>query len=163
MGNCIKIKNNIKHADSAHRYESSSKLGLKSLKTYELPTQEIDTFACFQFHADTILAAYSKSVYLYDFSAGTIVGAYTQHSRMVNEIAIIGNDIIASAGFDTNINIWNLRNTEQTIKLIPAHQFAITALLSVNENMLISGSKDYSVKLWAVSYTHLTLPTKRIV
>jgi serine/threonine protein kinase len=60
-------------------------------------------------------------------------------------------DILASAGWDTNIKLWNPHNG-QLIRTLTGHKDAVNSIaFSPDGQILASGSNDKTIKLWEVN------------
>ncbi len=56
---------------------------------------------------------------------------------------------LMSGGRDAHLNIWDLQQSYQLIKSIPAHNFTINAIvLSPYEDIVVTGSRDKTIKVW---------------
>ena len=67
----------------------------------------------------------------------------------IKSMCFITNNTCLACGFDTGmINIWNLTNTNIK-KSFKAHESSVCCLkLTKDQSKLISGSKDFKIKLW---------------
>jgi len=76
----------------------------------------------------------------------------------LNEVSIIKNisfnpqgDILASAGWDTKIKLWNPING-QIIRTLTGHKDAVNSIaFSPDGQILASGSNDMTIKLWEIN------------
>jgi WD40 repeat protein len=152
MGNCLKAKSDLKYASKSAMLSQFSEISRPSppSKKFELPIGEDDSFSCLHMHNEKMLGAYSKNIYVYNYESGKIIGTYTKHLRMVNQITTISNTTVASAGYDTNINIWDPNSSDASISTFSAHKYAVTSIVPITPQLLVSGSKDYCVKTWDI-------------
>ena len=61
-----------------------------------------------------------------------------------------GNIFVCS--FDVEHNIWT-----KDINKIGAHNSSVTSLCSLNDNRLISGSRDHKIKIWKIYKNNMNL------
>lgn len=59
----------------------------------------------------------------------------------------LDSNILFSGGKDAILRQWNW-NESKLLKEIPAHNFVIYDILSLKENLLLTSSRDKSIKLW---------------
>ncbi len=57
------------------------------------------------------------------------------------------NEII-SGSRDGHINVFETYDSESLVRSIPAHNYAVYAMEFVNDNMIITASRDKTLKLW---------------
>lgn len=88
------------------------------------------------------------------------------HTQGIRQIIVLPNDFIASASYDKSIKIWNpkildmqsskfdkesLENLKESSCLIRTLSGSLSSVLSlkyIGDNILASGSSDYTIKLW---------------
>jgi WD40 repeat protein len=90
-------------------------------------------------------------VILWEMPAGT-QAAETNFKSQVNSIALSPDvQYMAAAGADKKIIVWNIE-TKAVAKEFPAHDGDVTGIaFSDKGNLLVSVSKDMSLKIWDVS------------
>jgi WD40 repeat protein len=87
---------------------------------------------------------------IYNINDGSLVVNLIGHVGIVEELVLIGCDLLASCGSDYTVRIWNL--TTYTIKFnLPGHSNVVFGLKLVSCDILASGSQDYTIKLWNIS------------
>eukprot|EP00658_Telonema_sp_P-2_P025516 TRINITY_DN20279_c0_g1_i1.p2 TRINITY_DN20279_c0_g1~~TRINITY_DN20279_c0_g1_i1.p2 ORF type:complete len:211 (-),score=30.83 TRINITY_DN20279_c0_g1_i1:123-755(-) len=100
------------------------------------------------------------------------------HSKEVTALECCSSrELLISGSRDASLKVWRVETGECVASLV-GHLGAVRAIALSADNRILSGSADATVKQWAeqesgewglvrtikpVSYTHLTLPTKRIV
>jgi WD40 repeat protein len=76
------------------------------------------------------------------------------HTFMVKSLASLGNDLLASSGYDSKIKIWNIK------RMTLNHTFDVSinnntnymeGLVAIGKNMLSSASWDYYVRYKKIS------------
>ncbi|GAM17644.1 hypothetical protein SAMD00019534_008190, partial [Acytostelium subglobosum LB1] len=72
------------------------------------------------------------------------------HTEPVKVLLKIDEKRLASAGDDYIIYIWSIETGRNIMELI-GHTNRVTCLLSLNGNILVSGSMDKSIKMWDLS------------
>lgn len=71
------------------------------------------------------------------------------HSMSVNSLCFIDHEILLSGGKDAHLCVWNLKEKQALIKSIPAHNFAIYAIVkSPDGNYFATASRDKTIKIW---------------
>lgn len=76
------------------------------------------------------------------------------HSTSVTALSTFPYEFnkLASASYDTNIKLWDLRSKDNTVTL-KHHTKPICSIdISPDSKLLISGSDDNTVKLWDLRY-----------
>ena len=68
------------------------------------------------------------------------------HSNGATALLELSNTLV-TAGKDAHISVWDKSNFEK-LKHIPAHNFVIYKLLQLNETLVLSASRDKSIKVW---------------
>jgi WD40 repeat protein len=92
----------------------------------------------------------SGRITIYNINDGSLVVNLIGHVGRVNDLVLIGCDLLASSGADKTVRIWNL--TTYTIKFnLTGHSSNVFGLKLVSCDILASGSVDTTIKLWNVS------------
>jgi WD40 repeat protein len=92
----------------------------------------------------------SGRIRIYDLNDGSLVVNLTSHVGRVEDLILIGCDLLVSSGQDNTVRIWNL--TTYTIKFnLTGHSSAAIGLKLVSYDVLASGSADSTIKLWNIS------------
>ena len=82
-------------------------------------------------------------------------GSYTGHEGEICSLAILTKELIATAGRDTLIKLWDLASGE-CIGELAGHKDVIWSILSVYEGKyLLSASSDKTIKLWKIGERRL--------
>lgn len=76
---------------------------------------------------------------------------------MILCIEKLDENVIATAGVDQSIKLWNIEKNEEMQHITNAHTDSIRALVKMNNNYLVSGSTDNSIKLWNIKKLDLNL------
>jgi len=100
-----------------------------------------------------ITASLDKTVGFFDLSTGSLIKRLVGHTKQVNEIAIINQNLIASASADTTINIWDLRTTQIAHNLTNVSKSPIRSLCCVSPlQSIVCGSDDKTLQLVDIRY-----------
>jgi WD40 repeat protein len=92
----------------------------------------------------------NKYVQIYNMNNGSLVTTLAGHTDKIHELALLGSDLLASAGDDHTVRIWNL--TTNTLKFnLTEHSDLVRSLKLLATDILASGSHDSSVKLWNIT------------
>jgi len=98
-----------------------------------------------------------RSIRIYKTRDLQIVNELKAHSKAVFSIAVLDenkSELIATCSADNSIKIWN--NSSELIANLSDHNDYVYVLeYSFNYKLLISGSKDASIKLWHISNSTL--------
>lgn len=95
------------------------------------------------------LACQNGFIYKINTSTKKIINFINQHENGVNSICLeINNEnILYSGGKDALLKAFDI-SLNQTIKIIPAHNYAIYDIIQLNESTLVSCSRDKTIKVW---------------
>ena len=76
---------------------------------------------------------------------------------MVSSLAVLPNNMFASASYDYSIRIWN-QNTFECINVLNGHTYAVNGLAIDQNEYLISISSDQSIIFWDIlnNFSRLT-------
>lgn len=78
-----------------------------------------------------------------------LIKNFTGHENKINSLAIIDEDLFASASDDKNIRIWNIKELNETkCQILNEHSHPVLFIGDVNEDFIISGGKDNSIIFW---------------
>jgi WD40 repeat protein len=106
-----------------------------------------------------ISAGEDRSIVVTNVDDGAHVMRLSSGPAKVLAIAICGDHILASAGSDNLIRLWDLNKRTQLGRL-NGHTGSVAALAS-NEEMLVSGSFDTTVRVWQISEAVKELQARR--
>jgi WD40 repeat protein len=80
----------------------------------------------------------------------------TNHTLWISALALIGNDIVATAGGDKTIKLWNV-TTGELLRILLGHKTELSALTVLNNGLLVSGDSFGEIKLWNAKIGQLLL------
>jgi WD40 repeat protein len=103
----------------------------------------------------TLASACSNRINLYNVSTGTLLRSFTASSSTITELLVISSTLLASAGFDFNIRIWDLANTNTASITMIGHTNNVYALKRISTDMIASASFDTTLRLWNISNGNL--------
>ena len=88
-------------------------------------------------------------MYEFNFKTKEIVNFIQLHEDGVNSLCIDANDpnILYSGGKDALLKVFDL-SLNQTNKIIPAHNYAIYDIIHLNKSIILSCSRDKTIKVW---------------
>ncbi len=112
-----------------------------------------DVFALKLFRNGSYLASGLQSglLYIYDIKTGSLIASLIGHtSGNVNEIELINDDLLASAGDDNTVRIWDLKTFANKFTFT-GHTNHVFGLKLVSPNQLASVSKDDMIKIWNIT------------
>ena len=126
------------------------------------------------YHCDQVIERHSKGIRsICQLEDGTIVscsfdaimiGDYTinnAHDRWIDKVITLPNNRIASCSDDKTIKIWksNPPYSDTPIKVLTGHSNSVYSLLYIKErDIMISGSMDYTLRLWNMSTNEVYNP-----
>jgi len=74
---------------------------------------------------------------------------YSEHKSDINSIAFAPNkQDFSSCANETSIKLWNVLEHRSVMTMYNAHKDHVKKVHFLNENELISGSYDRTIKLW---------------
>lgn len=73
--------------------------------------------------------------------------SWKAHNNSVFGLAYLGHDILASAGRDARIKLWDLKSYRELMS-VDAHLYQVTSLAYRN-GLLLSSSMDKSLRIWS--------------
>ena len=104
----------------------------------------------------TLASACSNRINLYNVNNGTLVKSFTASPSTITELFVISSTLLASAGFDFNIRIWNLTNTvPNAIQTMTGHTNNVYGLKRISADMIASASFDTTLRIWNISNGNL--------
>jgi WD40 repeat protein len=90
------------------------------------------------------------NINIYNIIDGSLIVTLSGHANYVNDLELIGNDLLASSSDDQTIRIWNLI-TYTSKFILNGHINKVYALKLISAVILASGSSDSTIKLWNVT------------
>ncbi len=104
----------------------------------------------------TLASACSNRINLYNVNNGTLVKSFTASPSTITELFVISSTLLASAGFDFNIRIWNMsRSVPNAIQLMRGHTNNVYALKRISADMIASASFDTTLRIWNITSGNL--------
>jgi WD40 repeat protein len=95
---------------------------------------------------------HDKSVIIWDLSSYSIKYTLTGHTHLVRCIKRLSSNLIASGDLNGEIIVWNWLTGEQIFELTGhTNRLELNSLDLYDEQTLISGSWDKTVKLWNIT------------
>ena len=95
----------------------------------------------------------SKRAFVKNLDASLLVDL-DSHQSVVNDMVLIGNNLLASSSWDTQVKIWNLISYQVKFNLT-GHTDKVFGLKLVNMTLLASASQDTTVRLWNIVFGKL--------
>lgn len=94
---------------------------------------------------------------IFDCTTFNEVSTWKAHQDGVTSLVFdsASDEILYSGGKDALLKKWNWRDTE-CVKAIPAHNFAIYQLINFRDDVLLSCSRDKSIKAWTKELIPIT-------
>lgn len=94
-------------------------------------------------------ASVDKTAKLWDAASDVETAKLATHTDAVWTIAISSNGVVATAGADRKIKLWNLEGAEQAT--LEGHKDWVSSVaFSMDGSMLASASHDKSLRVWSV-------------
>ncbi len=87
------------------------------------------------------------NINIYNAQNGSLIAILNGHSSSVNDLVLIGSDLMASSSGDQTIGIWNL-TTNKNKFFLTGHTDWVYALKLVYFDIIASGSWDNTIKIW---------------
>jgi len=104
----------------------------------------------------TLASACSNRINLYNVTTGLIIRFIIASQSTITELLVISSTLLASAGFDFNIRIWNLTNTgPNAIQTMRGHTNNVYGLKRISTDMIASASFDTTLRLWNINNGNL--------
>ena len=100
-----------------------------------------------------IFYRFSKRAFVKNIDASLLVDL-DSHQSIVNDMVLIGNNLLASSSWDTQVKIWNLISYQVKFNLT-GHTDKVFGLKLVNMTLLASVSQDTTVRLWNIVFGKL--------
>jgi WD40 repeat protein len=94
----------------------------------------------------------SGSINIYNIENGALSQTLQGHVSWVMDLVLIGDDLLASSGYDpdSTVRIWNLTNFEEKY-VLRGHANNVFGLKLLENDILASASEDYKIKLWNIT------------
>lgn len=137
---------------------SGERLLNKVYRSFHLPHLGMAARVKFLPPGDTVVVAYCEGeIVFWDIHSGEQVGMIsrtsTYSSALCNDIAVTPDgSLIAQAMDNDRIIIWNSRTFSKTTTL-SGHDRSVTRLCFRSNRILISGSKDETVRIWDLDFS----------
>jgi WD40 repeat protein len=129
-------------------YLSSVNITIENVETLGESSGSINALAVLN-NSYLVSASRDKLIRIYKTKALEQINESKAHSKSVQDIAVIDKNLFASCSGDHTIKIW--KNSE-IFKTLEGHNDYVYALeYSSENNLLISGSKDSTIRLWNIS------------
>ena len=121
---------------------------LRHIYRLKLSTAKIRSL--YLFEDKILLAEGTGKTIILNTSDGSVAGQFQSHQLACNcHLVSDNNSILFSGGRDAHINMWDLKNSFQLIKSVPAHHYAVYHLIDVlGSPLMASASRDKTIKLW---------------
>ena len=72
-----------------------------------------------------------------------------EHEQAIEYITQIDNGLLASCSLDKTIKLFSIEETKYTTEaILVGHQYRVTKVESINEEVIASSSFDHSIKIW---------------
>jgi serine/threonine protein kinase len=122
------------------------------LQTLEGHTDAVRAIALSSDGKYIVSASWDTTLKVWELQSGKLIHTFKEHTHRVVSVAIISygsnQNIVASGGVDNSIKLWNLQEGT-LIDTLANHSYWILSLTtSPTERLLVSGSKDRTIKLW---------------
>uniref|UniRef100_A0A7E4UX80 LisH domain-containing protein n=1 Tax=Panagrellus redivivus TaxID=6233 RepID=A0A7E4UX80_PANRE len=86
---------------------------------------------------------------VWDVLNGNCERTLTGHTNNVNDIAFNKKgDLLVSCSADMSAKIWDVKDGFACVKTITGHDHSITSVAFTHDNLLITASRDSSIKMW---------------
>ena len=89
----------------------------------------------------------NEDIRIYDINTGSLIAILSGHKGDIQDFALIGNDLLASASADNHVRIWNLTDNYKNYSL-GNHNSDVNGLKMIAVDILASSSSDSTIKLW---------------
>ena len=96
-----------------------------------------------------------QTVKLWSVATGKLLKSWTAHSGFVNTVAFSPDKLVASAGEDGLIKLWDLQG--KLVKTLTGHKGRVSHLDFSAAGALVSGGEDGVIRLWDWRTAKLTL------
>jgi WD40 repeat protein len=89
---------------------------------------------------------------IFSLDDGSILHTFQGHVSWVMDLVLIGDDLLASSGYDpdSTVRIWNLTNFEEKY-VLRGHANNVFGLKLLENDILASASEDNTIKLWNIT------------
>jgi WD40 repeat protein len=88
------------------------------------------------------------NINIYNVNTGSLVSTLKGHTSIVYDLALINNDLLASASADFKVRVWNLTTTT-TKFILNGHTDVVKGLKQISSSILASaGSLDKKIIFW---------------
>jgi WD40 repeat protein len=104
----------------------------------------------------TLASACSNRINLFNVTTGLLLRFVIASQSTITELLVISSTLLASAGFDFNIRIWNLTNTAPNpIQTMTGHTNNVYGLKRISADMIASASFDTTLRIWNITSGNL--------
>ena len=104
----------------------------------------------------TLASACSNRINLYNVNNGTLLRSIVASQSTITELLVISSTLLASAGFDFEIRIWNISSTaSNAFRTMTGHTNNVYGLKRISADMIASASFDTTLRLWNISNGNL--------
>jgi WD40 repeat protein len=91
-----------------------------------------------------------NDITIYDINNGSVISTLSGHTKFINDLVQINDDLLASSSADKTVRIWNL-TTNSTKFILQGHTERVDGLKFISSDVLASGSNDTTIKLWNIT------------
>ncbi|KAF5303606.1 hypothetical protein FQA39_LY09853 [Lamprigera yunnana] len=96
-----------------------------------------------------ITAGWDRLAVLHDVESGSTVTTLTGHDLELTHTATHPTQKLAvTSSRDTTFRLWDFRETVQSVSVFQGHSESVTSAVFTQEDKVVSGSDDRSVKVW---------------
>jgi WD40 repeat protein len=104
----------------------------------------------------TLASACSNKINFYNVNTGSFLRTITASPSTITELLVISSTLLASAGFDYRIRIWNLTlTTNIAVRTMTGHTNNVYELKRISADMIASASFDTTIRLWNITNGNL--------
>jgi WD40 repeat protein len=142
------------HKNHLYTSDADGNLAVWDTKTNELLL--FFPFACGKIRSISLnetgdllyLSGQDGYIYVLETNFFNVLHRFYAHKDGVTAIHLVENKII-SGGKDAWLRVWNSENYS-LLHSVPAHNFAIYDIKSFGKNLIVTASRDKTVKLWTL-------------
>jgi serine/threonine protein kinase len=93
-------------------------------------------------------ASWDRTIKIWNLQTGELLRTLEGHQDRVVSVAFSADGILASTSLDNTVKTWNFQ-TGATLQTLMNHtDWALSVATSANRSLLVSGSKDRTIKIW---------------